>query len=94
MSGMKFPTHLCGDYFVNQCNDPVFKQPGFNGKYPSFLFFSVAHVTVVLSQAFRSPHRLPTNRADTKKDWGGGELFMARQPTPPLTYPGLMIRAY
>ena len=42
MSGMRCSSQLCGDYFTNHYKDHVFKQPGFNGKYPSFFFF-VAH---------------------------------------------------
>ena len=64
MSVMKFLTHLSGDYFINQCNDPVFKQPGFNGKYPSFFFHGSCDGCFV-TRVWGKPHGLPTNRAET-----------------------------
>ena len=35
---MPFRTQLYRDYFIGHCKDPVFKQPGFNGKYPEGFF--------------------------------------------------------
>ena len=35
---MKFPTQLNGDYFINHETRIPIKEPGFNGKYPSFFF--------------------------------------------------------